>query len=62
LELVLGGLLADPDRRTALGSRAAATVAENNGAVERTVEMIIPHLKARGIYVAPNPAGKNLAT
>ncbi len=62
LELVLGGLLADPERRAALGSRAAATVAENNGAVERTVEMIIPHLKARGIYVAPNPAGKNLAT
>jgi 3-deoxy-D-manno-octulosonic-acid transferase len=62
LELVLGGLLADPEKRAALGSRAAATVAENNGAVERTVEMIIPHLKARGIYVAPNPAVKNLAT
>jgi 3-deoxy-D-manno-octulosonic-acid transferase len=55
LERVFGELLADPARRAALGGRATAAVAENLGAVERTVEMILPHLKARGIYVAPNP-------
>jgi hypothetical protein len=38
-------------------------VTENLGAVERTVEMMLPHLKARGIYVVPNPAPTgNLAT
>ena len=57
LEQVFGELLADPARRAALGERATAAVKENLGAVERTVEMILPHLKARGIYVVPKPAG-----
>jgi 3-deoxy-D-manno-octulosonic-acid transferase len=55
MERALGELLADPARRIALGERATAAVAENLGAVERTVEMILPHLKARGIYLAPKP-------
>ena len=61
LERVVGELLGDPARRAALGRQAAAAVAENLGAVERTVEMILPHLKARGIYVAPDRAPENLA-
>ena len=58
LERVLGELLADPARRAELGEPRGGAVAENLGAVDRTVEMILQHLKARGIYVAPNPAGR----
>jgi 3-deoxy-D-manno-octulosonic-acid transferase len=59
LERVLGELLADPARRTELSRQALEAVAENHGAIERTVEMILPHLKARGIYVASKPPGFN---
>jgi 3-deoxy-D-manno-octulosonic-acid transferase len=51
LERVLGELLADARRRAALGRAALEVVAENLGAVERTVEMILPHLESRGIWV-----------
>jgi len=51
LERVLGELLADTERRAALGRAALEVVAENLGAVERTVEMILPHLMRRGIFV-----------
>ena len=51
LERTLGELLADADRRAALGRAALEVVAENLGAVERTVEMILPHLEGRGIFV-----------
>ena len=51
LERVLGELLADAERRAALGKAALEVVAENLGAVERTVEMILPHLEGRGILV-----------
>jgi len=51
LERALGELLADAPRRAALGRAALALVAENLGAVERTVEMILPHLERRGILV-----------
>ena len=51
LERVLGKLLADAPRRAALGRAALELVAENLGAVERTVEMILPHLERRGILV-----------
>ncbi len=53
LERALGSLLANPARRAELGRHARAVVAENLGAVERTVTMILPHLKQRGILVAP---------
>ncbi|MEI8288986.1 MAG: 3-deoxy-D-manno-octulosonic acid transferase [Verrucomicrobiota bacterium] len=53
LERVLGELLANPARRDELGRHARAVVAENLGAVERTVEMILPHLKTKGIFIAP---------
>jgi 3-deoxy-D-manno-octulosonic-acid transferase len=52
LERVLGELLADAERRAALGRAASAVVAENLGAVERTVAMIVPHLERRGIFVS----------
>ena len=51
LERVLGELLGNPARRKELGQHAREVVAENLGAVDRTVEMILPHLKANGIFV-----------
>ena len=51
LERVLGELLGDAERRAALGRAALEIVAENLGAVERTVAMILPHLASRGIFV-----------
>ena len=53
LERVLAELLASPARRAELGRHALEVVAENLGAVERTVEMILPYLAGRGIYIAP---------
>jgi 3-deoxy-D-manno-octulosonic-acid transferase len=53
LERVLAELLASPARRAELGRHALEVVAENLGAVERTVEMILPYLASRGIYIAP---------
>jgi 3-deoxy-D-manno-octulosonic-acid transferase len=52
LENVLGELLADAGRRAALGRAAAEVVAKNLGAIERTVEIILPHLERRGIFVS----------
>ena len=54
LERVLGELLADAPRRAALGRAALEVVAENLGAVERTVEMILPHLERRGVFMGEN--------
>ncbi len=51
LEVAIGELLADAERRAALGRAALEVVAENLGAVERTVEMILPQLESRGIFV-----------
>ena len=56
LETALAELLAKPDRRADIGRRASEVVLQNHGAVERTVEMILDHLKPRGIYVAPQKA------
>ncbi|HEY2329095.1 MAG TPA: 3-deoxy-D-manno-octulosonic acid transferase [Verrucomicrobiae bacterium] len=51
LEHAVGGLLADCERRAALGRAALEVVTENLGAVGRTVEMILPHLESQGIRV-----------
>ncbi len=51
LESTLGELLADAGRRAALGRAALDVVAENLGAVERTVQMILPQLGGRGILI-----------
>lgn len=53
LERAFAELLADAGRRDALGRAAQAVVAENLGAVERTVAMILPHLESRGIWLQP---------
>ncbi|MEI7534782.1 MAG: 3-deoxy-D-manno-octulosonic acid transferase [Verrucomicrobiae bacterium] len=51
LERVIGDLLGDAPHRAALGRAALDVVTENLGAVERTVDMILPHLERRGIFV-----------
>jgi len=51
LEQAIGGLLADAERRAALGRAALGVVAENLGAVGRTVDMILPHLENKGIWL-----------
>lgn len=52
LEKAVEGLIADPPRREALGRSAREVVRENQGAIERTVEMIVDHLrKDEEIYV-----------
>jgi 3-deoxy-D-manno-octulosonic-acid transferase len=53
LETALADLLTDEARRAELGRNALKVVAENHGALERTVEMILEQLRERGIYVAP---------
>jgi 3-deoxy-D-manno-octulosonic-acid transferase len=53
LEKTIGDLLADENRRAELGRNAFKVVAENLGALDRTVEIILEQLKARGIYIAP---------
>ena len=61
LEAELADLLANPERRAELGRQAAGVIQQNNGAVERTAEMILAHLKLRGVYVAPEKtAGRRL--
>jgi 3-deoxy-D-manno-octulosonic-acid transferase len=51
LEAKTGELLENAAQRDALGRAALEVVAENLGAVERTVEMILPSLERRGIFV-----------
>jgi len=53
LEKALGDLLADEARREQLGCNALKVVRENLGAIERTVDMIVEHLAASDLYVAP---------
>ena len=54
LEKVLGELLADESRREQLGRNALKVVHENLGAIDRTVDMILKHLAAGGLYVVPS--------
>ncbi len=53
LEAVFAALLADRTRRAALGRNALEVVGENRGALDRTADMIVERLKARGIRVTP---------
>jgi 3-deoxy-D-manno-octulosonic-acid transferase len=53
LEQAVTELLQNAPRRAELGRHALEVVAENLGAIERTVEMILPPLEARGIKVVP---------
>jgi 3-deoxy-D-manno-octulosonic-acid transferase len=53
LENTLAALLENPARCAELGRRAREIVSDNLGAIERTVEMILPQLARRNIYVVP---------
>jgi 3-deoxy-D-manno-octulosonic-acid transferase len=53
LEKVLPELLANEDRRTRLGRNALKVVHRNQGAIERSVDMIVKHLHGGEMYVAP---------
>jgi 3-deoxy-D-manno-octulosonic-acid transferase len=52
LEKALGDLLADENRRQQLGRNALEVVRENQGAIERTVDMILKNLDANEVYIA----------
>ena len=51
----LSRLLKDEKLREELGRNALKVVHENQGAVERTVEMIVGNLKDEDLYVSPPP-------
>jgi len=53
LEKTLGELLANPARCAELGRNAQKIVRENQGAVARTVDLIVRQLEGGGFYVAP---------
>ena len=53
LEQALRRLLSDPERRKQLGENALVVVRENQGAVERTVDMIVEHLDTGQLYITP---------
>jgi 3-deoxy-D-manno-octulosonic-acid transferase len=53
LEKVCADLLADSVRREKLGQNALAVVRENQGAIDRTVDMIVKNLDSNEVYIAP---------
>jgi len=53
LESTLVTLLGDAELRLEMGRQAVQVVRENQGAIDRTVAMILEQLKPRGIYIAP---------
>jgi 3-deoxy-D-manno-octulosonic-acid transferase len=53
LEAAIEKLLQDGTLRAEMGRNAFKVVRENQGAIDRTVEMILAQLKPRGIYIAP---------
>lgn len=53
LEKALESLLADGERRELLGQNALRVVRQNQGAIERTADMIVRHLEGGELYVAP---------
>ncbi|MFM1769100.1 MAG: 3-deoxy-D-manno-octulosonic acid transferase [Verrucomicrobiota bacterium] len=55
LEQAIASLLADPARAEAMGQRALAVVRENQGSIERTVDMLVENLQGL-TYVADRRA------
>jgi 3-deoxy-D-manno-octulosonic-acid transferase len=55
LETAVAELLANPERREQLGRNALRIVHQNQGAIGRTVDMIVHHLEGEDVYVAPEP-------
>lgn len=56
LEEALAELLSDPGRSAELGRCALRVVQENQGAIERTVDMVVEKLKGEGLHIS-EPAG-----
>jgi 3-deoxy-D-manno-octulosonic-acid transferase len=54
LERTVGELLENAPRRELLGENALKVVRENQGALQRTVDMIVKNLAGSELYVAPN--------
>jgi 3-deoxy-D-manno-octulosonic-acid transferase len=54
LEQAFRELLKDTRRREQLGQRALQVVKENKGSIDRTIDMIVEHLKNEDVYIAPN--------
>jgi len=54
LERTIGELLENAPRRELLGENALKVVRENQGALQRTVDMIVENLAGSELYVAPN--------
>ncbi|MBU6410342.1 MAG: 3-deoxy-D-manno-octulosonic acid transferase [Verrucomicrobia bacterium] len=52
LEKAIAMLLANAPLRSEMGRNALRVVAENTGAIDRTVEMILEQLKTRGVFIA----------
>ena len=61
LEAAFAELLQNEARRAQLGQNALGVVAENLGAIDRTVEMILPSLAEAGIKVVPKIGATNFA-
>ncbi|HTV43238.1 MAG TPA: 3-deoxy-D-manno-octulosonic acid transferase [Candidatus Sulfotelmatobacter sp.] len=55
LEKVLGELLEDKYQRAELGRNALLVVSQNQGAMERTLAMVLDKLKSIEVYVVPHP-------
>jgi 3-deoxy-D-manno-octulosonic-acid transferase len=55
LEAALDELLGDEGRRRALGENALKVVRANRGAIEKTVDMIIPRLAGADVPITPPP-------
>jgi len=53
LEQAIARLLADETLRAETGRQACRVVRENQGAILRTVDMIVKELRPRGVYIAP---------
>jgi 3-deoxy-D-manno-octulosonic-acid transferase len=53
LEKTVAALLADPERRAQLGRNAQKIVQQNQGAVERTVDMLLENLQDKDFYTVP---------
>jgi len=51
LQNAIAELLADEKRRAELGRNALKVVRENFGAINRTLEVVLAHLKKRQIYI-----------
>jgi 3-deoxy-D-manno-octulosonic-acid transferase len=53
LEKTIGELLSNPERCAQLGRNARKTVEDNQGAVERTANLIVNRLKSLNTYIVP---------